>query len=128
VVSLHFVFKPFPRTCVRRIVHRAPAEASGLVALTEPRRGKGSLCFFRLYESANNASAKGETDTARARHNNGRKVHNNTPNAEDRPRHVLMDNADQRLCSRPAGRPRDFAMAKSYAARLERTRQQERRL
>ena len=67
----------------------------------------------RRYKSANNASARGVTDTARARHSNGRKVHNNTPNEEDRPRHVLMGNADQRWCSRPAGLPTDFAMAKS---------------
>jgi hypothetical protein len=77
---------------------------------------------------ANNASARGVTDTARARHSNGRKAHNNTPNAEDRPRRVLMGNADQRWCSRPAGLPIDSVMAKSDEARLERTSQQERRL
>src|ERR1700747_1916382 len=98
------------------------------------RRGGGEsrrllrFASSRPYKSANNASARDVTDTARARRSNGRKVHNNTPNAEGRPRHVLMGNADQRSCSRPAGRPSDFAMAKSYAARLERTRQQQRRL
>jgi hypothetical protein len=45
-------------------------------------------------------NARDVRDTARARPSNGRKVHNNRLNAEDRPRHTLMGNVDQPQCSR----------------------------